>query len=528
MWTRRKKFAVSSVVLLFIVLIASYVTAQRLSLDRYATQPRVVGLPAGYDPMATTDPYVGRHPSEKGRPKDPYSYPIPIGAAGPVTPTYGGPLEYPYACRSERSRLGQPLPDNQDGAGTIVYALDGDGNKTDEIVGYSKDCSVTTRVYYYYRQRESGDFLRLAADSSDVDEIVINGETIPFIVRLETGTINRHIYLIAVLRGPDDTPEKPDLRYWNQRLIYQFRGGVGIGWRQGSNKPDLIPERRVTELEKGYAVAYSTANQTSNGYDIELAEDTVARVKRQFSARYGKPLHTIGIGGSGGAIQQYLIGQNRPGLLDAAVALYSYPDMITQTTPVMDCELLEYYFDVVDADNEKWQTWSQRSWIEGYNASDDVNNPYAGLWALQTLANGGWPRGQTECTQSWRNLTPQIANPRYTYFASLFADDIVARTRWTYWGNLKRVYGTDAHGFARRTYDNVGVQYGLQALKQKRISLAEFINLNEQIGGWKPAASMQPERYWLFPAGRSSLSELSIWSHHNIRAIALRTRHDHA
>ncbi len=522
MWMRRKKFALSSVALLLIVaLVVIYVMVQRASLDRYATQPRVVGLPPGYDPMAATQPYVGRHPSEKDRPQDPYSYPIPIGATGPVTPSYGGPLDYPFACRSERSKLGQPLPDNQDGAGTIVYALDSDGNKTDEIAGFSKDCSIKTRVYYYYRSRETGDFLPLAADASDVDAISINGETIPFIVRLEMGTINRHIYLIAVLRGPDDTPEKPDLRYWNRRLIYQFRGGVGIGRRQGSNKPDYIPERRVAELEKGYALAYSTANQTSNGYDIELAEDTVARVKRQFSARYGKPLHTIGIGGSGGAIQQYLIGQNRPGLLDAAIALYSYPDMVTQTTPVMDCELLEYYFDVVDADNEKWQTWSQRAWLEGFNASDAVTNRFAGLHALQMLVNGRWPKwpkGQTECTQSWRNLTPQIANPHYTYFASLFADEIVARTPWTYWDNLKRVFGTDTHGFARRTYDNVGVQYGLQALKQKRIGLAEFINLNAHIGGWKPAAAMRPERYWIFPAARSSLADMSIWSHHNMYA----------
>ncbi|MGI9284763.1 MAG: DUF6351 family protein [Pseudomonadales bacterium] len=518
-WTRRKKVAVSSATLLFIAVVATYVTVQRVSFDRYSEQPRVVGLPPGYDPMAFTHPYIGSHPSKKDRPPDPYPYPIPIGATGPVTPTYGGVLEYPYACRSERSRLGQPLPDNQDGAGTIVYALDSDGNKTDEIVGYSKDCSVKTRVDYYYRSRESGDFLRLSANSSDVDEVSIDGEIVPFVVRLEMGTINRHIYLITLLRGPDDTPEKPDLRYWNRRLIYQFRGGVGIGRRQGSIRPDFIPERRVAELEKGYAVAYSTANQTSNGYDIELAEDTVARVKRQFSTRYDKPRYTIGIGGSGGAIQQYLIGQNRPGLLDGGIALYSYPDMVTQTTPVMDCELLEHYFDVIDADNEKWQTWSQRSWIEGFNASDDLNNAFEGMRVLQTLAKGSWPRwskGQTECTRSWRNLTPQIANPHYNYFGSLFAADVAAQTPWTYWDNLKRAYGTDAEGFARQTYDNVGVQYGLQALKQKQISVAEFVKLNEHIGGWKPAAAMQPERYWLFAAGRSSLSELSIWSHHNM------------
>jgi hypothetical protein len=417
--------------------------------------------------------------------------------------------------------LGQPLPDNQDGAGTAVYAVDEAGDKTDQIVGYSKDCSLNTKVYYYYRSRESGEFLPLSARSDDVDELSIDGQTVPFVVRLETGTINRHIYVIALLRGPNDTPDEPDLKFWNHKLIYQFRGGVGIGRRQGRIPLDYIPKRRQSQLQEGFAIAYSTANQTSNSYDIELAEDTMARVKRQFSARYGEPYFTIGIGKSGGALQQYLIGQNRPELLDGGIAMYSYPDMVTQTSKVMDCELLEYYFDVVDVDNEKWQKWSQRSWIEGFNARDDLPNGFERLRALQAISLGTWPvwsRGHTECTQSWRNLTPQIANPRYTYFASLFAPKVLRQVPFTYWDNLKRVYGTKENGMARRTYDNVGVQYGLQALKRRQISVSEFLKLNDAIGGWKQAADMSPEKFWLSGGAHSSLADLSVWSRHNMNA----------
>ncbi|MDH3352591.1 MAG: DUF6351 family protein, partial [Gammaproteobacteria bacterium] len=428
-------------------------------------------------------------------------------------------LDYPFACRTESSGLGQPLVDNHDGAGTPVYAMDESGKKTDRIIGYSKDCSLNTNVYYYYRSRSTGEFVPLAGQPTDIDELLLDGQAVPFVVRLEIGTINRHIYVIAVLRGPHDTPEKPDLKYWNRKLIYQFRGGVGIGRRQGRITPDYIPDRRQEQLRQGFAIAHSTANQTSNSYDIELSEDTVARVKRQFSARYAEPYYTIGIGGSGGAIQQYLIGQNRPKLLDAGVALYSYPDMVTQTTKVMDCELLEYYFDVTDAGNQKWQSWSQRAWIEGFNARDDVPNEFELLRALQAISQAQWPEwsdGHTECTRSWRNLTPQIANPRYTYFRSLFAPDVFERVPWTYWDNLKRVYGTDENGLARRTYDNVGVQYGLAALKQGLITVTEFLNLNDTIGGWKPAVEMLPERYWLSRAALSSLADLSVWSHHNM------------
>lgn len=499
--------------------------AQMLSVamsDRYAGEPQVVALPSAYDPLAAASPYAGAHPSRKDRPPDPYPYPVPIGQAGPVMPTFADSLDYPFACRTEGSLSGQPLVDNQDGAGTAVYALDAAGKKTTQIVGYSKDCSLNTRVLYYYRSRESGRFLPFEAQPDDVQEISIDGQTIPFVVRLEIGTINRHIYIIALLRGPNDTAASPDLSYWNRKLIYLLRGGVGIGRRQGRITPDYVPSRSLAELQQGYAIVHSTANQTATSYDIELAEDTMARVKRQFTARYGEPIYTLGIGKSGGAIQQYLIGQNRPGLLDAGIALYSYPDMVTQITRVMDCELLEYYFDVIDAGNDKWKTWSQRSWIEGFNARDDLPNVFERLRALQAVRLGRWPkwsRGHTECTRSWRNLTPQIANPRYTYFASLFAPKVVRQVPFTYWDNLKRVYGTDESGLARRTYDNVGVQYGLAALKRQQISIAEFLKLNDNIGGWKAAAEMQPERFWRFGGARSRLADLSIWSHHNMTAV---------
>lgn len=510
--SRNKKIFLVLVALLLMAVGGAYFMLQSLTSDGYAGQPQVVGLPPGYDPLAPASPYVGPHPAVSERPQDSYAYPIPIGKPGPVMPTYASSLSYPFACRTERSGLGQPLIDNQDGAGIAVY----DG---DDIVGYSKDCSVNTRVLYYYRSSETGKFTPYDAGAADVEMLDINGQRVPFVVRLEIGTINRHIYIIALLRGPNDTPEAPDTSLWNQKLLYQLRGGVGIGRRQGRIDPDYIPSRRANELAKGYAIAHSTANQTSTSYDIQLAEDTLARVKRQFVARYGEPRYTIGLGKSGGAIQQYLIGQNRPGLLDAGIAMYSYPDTVTQITRVMDCELLEYYFDVVDAENEKWQTWSQRTWIEGFNARDDLSNPFEQLRALQKLRLGQWPswsRGHTECSKSWRNLTPHIANPRYTYFESLFAPDVAKRTPFTYWDNQKSIYGTDEDGYGQRTYDNVGVQYGLAALQKGQISITEFLHLNDNIGGWLPPAEMQRERFWNSGGAQSSLADVSLWSHQNM------------
>jgi hypothetical protein len=46
------------------------------------------------------------------------------------------------------------------------------------------------------------------------------------------------------------------------------------------------------------------------------------------------------------------------------------------------------------------------------------------------------------------------------------------------------IYGRDPKtGFARKPQDNVGLQYGLAALNDGAISVDEFLELNEKIGG---------------------------------------------
>src|SRR5690606_16738092 len=89
-------------------------------------------------------------------------------------------------------------------------------------------------------------------------------------------------------------------------------------------------------------------------------------------------------------------------VIDAAIPQYSYPDMVTQTIHVGDCELLEYYMDVTDGANPKWQDWENRTALIGMNASATVPNPY----------RGGAP-GSTECVNGWRGLTPLALNPNW-------------------------------------------------------------------------------------------------------------------
>jgi hypothetical protein len=234
-------------------------------------------------------------------------------------------------------------------------------------------------------------------------------------------------------------------------------------------------------------------------------------LKEHFIEEYGVPLYTVGVGGSGGGIQQYIYGQNYgTRIIDAAIPQYSYPDMATQTIHVGDCELLEYYMDVTDAANPKWRDWGNRTWLIGMNASATVPNRY----------RGGAP-GSTECVEGWRGLTPLTLNPLWTpgdpLWAQMDPPGVAQTVQWTHWADLVNIYGTGADGYARSTWDNVGVQYGLSALTSGTIEPNEFLDLNAQVGSWRPQSQMVQEGCPFTPSVCADPAQFDPWSSRNMR-----------
>jgi hypothetical protein len=425
----------------------------------------------------------------------------------PITgPIFSGPQQYPFVCQTEPSELGQPLVDNLDHTGFPVYAVDGSGNKTSQVIGWSKDCSAKTRVYYMYRTT-GGKFLPLPPGGAPADlaqTTTLDGRTVPYVVRLEQGTIDRFIYSLAMLAPLGENPERPDDSAWNGRLVYSFDGGVGIGHSQGKASAPLLHD----VLSLGYAVATSTGNITGVHYNLQVGGEAALMVKERFIERHGVPYYTVGIGGSGGGIQQYVYGQNHPGLLDAAIPQYEYPDMVTQTIHVGDCELLEYYMDVTDGANPKWKDWKNRVWLEGMNASNTVVNPYTG-----TL-------GASECIIGWRGLTPLAMNPLWHQPIAgeglMQPAGVMGTVKWTHWDDLRNIYGIDEDGYAMVSWDNVGVQYGLQALLDGHITPAEFLKLNANVGTWKEAKDMVQEGCPFVPQLCGNPAQWDPWSSRNM------------
>jgi hypothetical protein len=453
---------------------------------------------------------INRHISETKRPEEVFNFPIEIGQLGPAENLYSGSNQYPFYCMTLDSKLGQPVVDNKDGFGVPVYrSID----QQEEIVGYSKDCGAISRLSYYRinKQQEIIPINELTEQTSPQDSVF----------RIEQGTINRFIYTIVMPITRSEVGNRLAKTAWNKRLIYQFNGGSGIGFRQGKQAATKVIKRRLQQLLDGYAVISSSGNRTSNTYNMLLAEDTARRVKKQFTSLYGQPLYTVGVGASGGGIAQYLIAQNSRGILDGLLPLYSYPDMITQTTYAFDCDLLNNYFIFRAKKRKTWQDWTKRQTIEGLNTINNFPQKNRYLQPINQLMAGfvpTIPKGNSECINGYFGLSSFINNPKQGFIRDFFHPDVVKNTQWSYWQDLVHILGTNEQGYALSTWDNVGVQYGLVALKDSQISIAEFIDINKKIGSWQPQDKMKAE-FLLTPFGHSAPLWLSLWGNQNISKL---------
>jgi hypothetical protein len=192
-------------------------------------------------------------------------------------PVFSGPQEQPFLCQTLDFRLpdGKPLGAPLDAS-----------------------CSVNTVVTYVYKSTTAASapatgrggtpgltplpsMTTLPADVAMTT--TSTGQKVPYVVRVETGTVNRSIYQFAVLhdptREPPPTPMAPS-KAWNRRLLYSFGGGCTGGWfKQGSTLGNVISDAIVGS---GYAEASATLNTFGNNCNDVIAAETMMMVKERF------------------------------------------------------------------------------------------------------------------------------------------------------------------------------------------------------------------------------------------------------
>lgn len=377
-------------------------------------------------------------------------------------PVLSGPQEEPFVCQTQQFRL----PSGQ----TLGEPLDA-------------RCSIATRVDYYYRTPGVGPLKPLAGATppSDAEQLVTRtGARVPYVIRIETGTINRAIYQIAMLHDPSSgTTLDPWHRSpgWNGRLVYTHGGGCVPGaHRQGANTGGVVDD---VILRQGFAVASSSLNVSANNCSDLIASETLMMVKEHFVETYGVPLYTMGWGCSGGSYPQLLSAQNYPGLLDGLVPCRTFPDVASATVPtITDARLMNVYF----------------GGRAGVAFSDAQRRAVGGFLLLATMKEVDRDgAGRIHVTEPCPDVLP--AALRYD------AASRPSGVRCDIYDHSIAAYGRDpATGFARRPLDNVGVQYGLGALNAGIIDVEQFLDLNEKIGGFDGDGNVVARRTAAAPA----------------------------
>ena len=366
-------------------------------------------------------------------------------------PMFSGPQETPFICETESFALA-------------------DGSK----LGPAQDanCSVATRVDYVYRttgltgpQFKALTSLSAALPADAASTTTNEGKTVPYVVRIETGTVNRAIYQTAVIHNPVSEPA-PGLTVkpagWNGKLVYTFGGGCNGGWyRQGTNTGGVLDDNI---LKQGYAMASSSLNVFGNNCQDLTAAESMAMVKERFIETYGRPRYTIGWGCSGGSYQQHQIADNYPGLLDGILPGCSFPEVGFATAySITDQRLLGHYFrDMVPA-----------------TYTDAQIAAVAGISSVKTMYTSTVYEGALRIAPD--SFCPAVLPVAQRYNATTNPTGV----RCSIYDHTINVYGKDpATGFARRPIDNVGVQYGLTALNGGSITVDQFLAINESVGGY--------------------------------------------
>jgi hypothetical protein len=421
------------------------------------------GLVDGLDEGDNTVAVVADHPEHGARVAT-----LPVRNHPITGPVISGPHQEPFICRTTSMGLGEPIDEH---------------------------CSIETRVQWFRLSASHGATFQELEDpyapypADTLTTVTTEGAVVPYVVRVETNTINRGVTRIAVLddpasRGPDE-PYAPT-EAWNGRMLHQWGASCGVGYHQGTNSVDsvltgivdgtgsafgglpAVPEPPVGD---GYLVSHSTMTTLGVHCNQVISAETFMMIREHVFESYGPVELAFGSGASGGAIQQVTTMDSYPGLLDGGVPMITFPDVVTTAMSPADCRLL---LGVFESDPDTWTT-SKRQAVSGHLTTQichDWDDMFAGHLEAASGCHGSVPR-------------------ELIYHPETNPDGV----RCTLQDAMVNVMGVDAEtGFANRPVDNLGLQYGREAFETGRISAEEFVTLNETIGGFDIDGNIVDER----------------------------------
>ena len=321
-----------------------------------------------------------------------------------------------------------------------------------------------------------------------------SGLTVPYIVRVERGTLNRGIYDIAVLFDPTQTQPwtavAPQAQ-WNGKVVYSFGASTGQPRLQFRSEQNWADD---SALSRGFMVVDNSLTDSLFNSNRILVAETLMMMKEYIVDHYGEIEYTLGNGCSDGSIQQNTAASTFPGLLDGIQPSCDFSDSITTGLEVTDCVLLVNFYagpewTVLMLGLTQAQINAKKTAINGHldqigchswnNAFGFNNKP--GNYARTLVANNTTgalvtlAESRNNCLLPAALVYDPVTNPNGTRCGD---PDLAAAV----WGTTTGVVPSGTR--ALKTVDNAGIEYGRNALRAGAITSEEFVTLNEKIGGF--------------------------------------------
>jgi hypothetical protein len=331
-------------------------------------------------------------------------------------------------------------------------------------------CDAPTTYAFVYKDAVAGQFESYDPSNPPPAQAIAttttdNGTTVPYIVRVETGYLDRDQYSIAVLWQPGQAwePWAPQPQ-WDHKLVITHGASCGADHTTGT-----APSTEYDPaLSRGMAVMSTAMDNAGHDCSVLTEAESLIMAKQHLIDEYGTLRYTIGTGCSGGSLAQQQVANAYPGVYQGILPQCSFPDAWSTGQQLGDYQLTRNYFE----DPSTWGTGIL--WTPAQIAAVQGHPNYANSIELSTLY---WPT---------------LANPAYA------CAGVTADQRWSpsnptgtrcdledYMINLFGPYkGKNPYGYAGIPLDNVGVQYGLEPLEQGIITPEQFIDLNQKIGGY--------------------------------------------
>jgi hypothetical protein len=380
----------------------------------------------------------------------------PIGG-----PTFSGPQIQPWLCQTGAT-------DKQcDQAPTYAYYFVPAG----QSAGGANTAGSSSGAFQPYDPNNPPPSAAIATTTTT------DGVTVPFIIRQETGYMDRDQYAIATLWQPGKAwaPWAPQRQY-NGRLVITH--GASCDTTYGTGAAPSVQDQKI--LAGGFIVMSTALDNAGHNCNLLTQAESLLMAKEWVIDHYGEIKWTIGSGCSGGSLVQQQVANAYPGLYQGITPQCSFTDAWSSSMEYEDYYMLLNYFETKDQTDGFGPTQIQ--------AIIEHPNPANPVTFTTVIPNSGLPTRSCPDVPASQVFNPQT-NPH--------------GVRCTLEDYMVNMFGRDpTTGYANLPFSNRGIQYGLDALRTGAITPQQFADLNAHVGGLDDNGS--------FSAARIEGSDLAI------------------